>query len=61
MKTRDMNNNIGTIAVCVVWRCGSGVGGVLISSLIISVISKQHEDREKYGPGEDVARMYSGQ
>jgi len=39
----------------VAWR------GVVISSLIISVISKQHEDREKYGPGEDVARMYSGQ
>ena len=35
--------------------------GFLISSLIISVISKQHEDREKYGPGEDVARMYSGE
>jgi len=39
----------------------SGEGGGLISSLIISVISKQHEDREKYGPGEDVERKYSGE
>jgi hypothetical protein len=37
------------------------VARVLISSLIIRVINKQHVDREKYGPGEDVERMYSGQ
>jgi hypothetical protein len=57
LRTYQHPCNIGHIAGCVVWKWQ----GFLISSLIISVISKQHEDREKYGPGEDEARMYSGE